>query len=232
MRPNAFCVLLFSTAAWSFPPGLQAAPLAARADAGTGRAEYAMARYYSGVTGEAFDKAKALDHMRRAAEHGHAPAQADLAFAYFNGSDLLPKDLNQSAAWFGKAAAGGSVIAQCMLGDFYRNGWGGLQTDPERALGYYRKTATLADRCAAKSQYALYVAYESGSGVKRDLKTATRWLKKSAEAKNPQAQATLGHNFVKGHGVARDEETGMDWIRKSREGVAPHDEVHDEHDHR
>ena len=89
----------------------------------------------------------------------------------------------------------------------------------------------LADRCAAKAQYALYVAYESGSGVTRDLATATRWLKKSAEAKNPQAQATLGRNFVKGHGVARNEETGVDWIRKSREGVAPHDEVHEEHNH-
>lgn len=240
MRPIAPRALLpLSLAAWLFSSSVQAAeparpetPVQARADAGDVAAQYAMARHYGGVTGAAFDPAKSLDYTRRAARNGHTRAQVDLAFVYFNGSDLLPKDPRQSAAWFGKAAASGSVIAQCMLGDFYRSGWGGLPKDPARAMGYYRETATKTDRCAAKSQYALYVGYAAGVGAKRDLAVATRWLKRSAEAGNPQAQATLGRNFLTGHGVPKNEEAGMDWIRRSREGVAPHDEVHDEHEHR
>jgi hypothetical protein len=116
-----------------------------------------------------------------------------------------------------------------MMGDFYKDGLGGVPKDPAQAVQWYRRTATVKDRCALKSQYELYVAYESGAGVRKDLATASRWLQKSASGGNPRAQGVLGRNYLQGYGVARDDERGRHWVRKSREGVAPHD--HEEGGH-
>lgn len=210
---------------------IAAASLPLHAKGADAQKEYELARYYSGQTGERLDLQQALVHMRKAAEQGHVPAQVDLAFVYFNGNQQVPKDLAQSFQWFRKAAASGSVPAQCMLGDFYKNGLGGAPKDAKQAFQWYEKTATKDDRCAPKSQFELYAAYESGQGVRKDLPTAMTWLKKAAEAGNPRAQAALGRNYLKGYGVPRNDETGRAWIRKSREGVAPHDDEEEEHRH-
>ena len=195
----------------------------ANAEAGK---EYERARYFSGQTGERLDLKQSAVHLRKAAELGHLPAQVELAFVYFNGNQSVPRDHAESFRWFSKAASAGSLPAQCMLGDFYKDGLGGVARDPAQAVQWYRRTATVKDRCALKSQYELYVAYESGAGVRKNLATATRWLKKSASGGNPRAQGVLGRNYLKGYGVPQDEERGREWIGKSREGVAPHDDEH------
>ncbi len=189
-----------------------------------GAAEYERARHFSGATGQAIDEAQALDHLRRAAGHGYLPAQVDLGFAHLDGKGRAAKDLSQAFVWFRKAADQGSVIAQCMLGDFYRDGLGGAERSDALALQWYRRTAASSDRCAPRSQFQLYKAYELGRGVPKDMARAVAWLKRSADAGNPVAQATLGRAYLKGYGVPRDEATGRDWLKKSREGVAPHDD--------
>jgi TPR repeat protein len=55
------------------------------------------------------------------------------------------------------------------------------------------------------------------------------WLKKAAEAGNPQAQLTLGRAYRNGYGVDRDLDQAKTWLKKSREGVAPHDDEDDNH---
>lgn len=203
------------------------ASVAAHAATGNAREEYELARVYSGVTGQKLDLAQAHAHLRKAAELGHVPAQVDLAFAYFNGNQQVTKDLAQAFHWFRKAADAGAIPAQCMMGDFYKDGLGGATKDPAKAFSWYQRTATKDDRCAPKSQFELYVAYEAGSGVRKDLPTAIGWLKKAADNNNPRAQATLGRNYQKGYGVPRDDALGRKWLLKSREGVAPHDELHE-----
>jgi TPR repeat protein len=194
------------------------------AEAGTASDEYRLSRYYAGATGTAVDLGRAFDHLRRAAELGSVPAQAELAFVYKNGNARVPKEPALALRWFGVAAEGGSVRAQCMLGDFLQAGWGGVDANPAAAVAWYTRAALSDDPCAPKAQYELYVAYESGTGVERDLATATRWLQQAAGRGNPIAQQTLGRNHLSGHGVERDRDLAIHWLRKSREGVSPHDD--------
>ena len=49
--------------------------------------------------------------LRKAAEQGHAAAQANLGAMYEEGSGV-PKDDQQAVAWFRKAAEQGSAIGQ------------------------------------------------------------------------------------------------------------------------
>ncbi len=191
---------------------------------GFAKAEYELANHYRGRTGRALDLDMASSYLERSARHGYVPAQVDLGFVYFNGSGRTPKDLVRSFHWFKRAADGGAVIAQCMVADFYRQGLGGVERNPREAFRWYRLSATRADRCAAKSQYELYASYASGSGVRKDLPTAMDWLKRAAEAGNPQAQRALSRAYENGAGVPRDPVLARMWLRKSREGVAPHDD--------
>jgi TPR repeat protein len=196
---------------------------------GYAKAEYELAKHYQGMSGTALDLQQAFVYTRKAAEHGHGPAQVDLGFIYLNGNDRVHKDLAASLQWFKKSAQAGHAVAQCMLGDFYKNGWGGARQDDAEAFRWYRVTATKDDKCAPKSKFELYMAYEAGKGVPKDLKAAVAWLKRSAEAGNPQAQHTLGRAYASGYGVERDTELARQWRRRSHEGVAPHDDY--EHDH-
>jgi TPR repeat protein len=192
------------------------------------KAEYELARLYGGQGGNQLDLEQSFAYLQRAAEHGHGPAQVDLGFLYFNGNSKVPKDHAQSFRWFRKAGDGGSIRAQCMLGEFYKGGIGGAKQDYAEAFKWFKLTATTKDPCARRSQYELYVSYESGNGVRKNLETATDWLMQSAQNGNPRAQATLGRNYEKGYGVAQNPELAKMWLRKSREGVSHHeDHAHD-----
>ena len=111
-----------------------------------------------------------------------------------------------------------------MLGDFYKAGLGGARQDFVEAIKWYRVAAVSKHACAAKAQFELYVGYESGHGIAKDLRTAMSWLTMAAEAGNPKAQYTLGRSYQKGYGVPRDPDEARTWLRKSREGVSPHDD--------
>jgi TPR repeat protein len=214
--------------------GLAACALALAATAGAqnaGRAEYDLARQYSGQTGERVDLEKAFAHMERAARQGHLAAQVELAFLHHNGNHKVPRDQAAAFQWFRKAAGQGSLTAHCMLGDYYKHGLGGVRQDHGQAVKYFQRVAATKDKCAPRAQYELYVAHESGNGARKDLEAATAWLKKSADAGHPQAQATLGRNHDKGYGVPRDAQLAKKWLLKSREGVAPHDYGDEEHEH-
>lgn len=216
-------------AAMRLLPLLLAAWVAGGAQAADpGAAAYAQARHYSGVTGQAVDLALASTHLRQAAEQGHRQAQVELGYLYYNGNAQTPKDLTAALRWFRTAADGGAVAAQCVLGDFHQNGWGGLEPDGAEAVRWYRRTAQADAPCATNSQYALYRAYATGQGVRKDMKVAIDWLQQAAEAGNPRAQRALGRAYDRGEGVTRDPGLARVWLRKSREGVAPHDDH--EHD--
>ena len=95
-----------------------------------------------------------------------------------------------------------------MLGDFDKGGLGGVKQDHAEAFKWFKQTAVAKALCVCKSQYQLYVSYESGNGVAKNLAAATGWLMRSAESGNPRAQATLGRNYQKGYGVPQDAELG------------------------
>ncbi|MBS7778364.1 tetratricopeptide repeat protein [Acidovorax sp. CCYZU-2555] len=196
----------------------------------TADSDYQQSKRFNGSAGDTIDMARSRQHLLRAAQRGHGQAQVDLGFIYLNGTGT-PKDMAQAFKWFDAAAANQMVLAQCMLGDFYRGGLGGAPQDHAAAVRWYRKTAGASARCASKSQYELYVSYAAGLGVKKDLGKAIEWLQRSADAGNPQAQRALGLAYRSGQGVAANPVLAKQWLLKSREGVAPHeDHEHDDHE--
>jgi TPR repeat protein len=203
----------------------------ASATQGHARSEYEVSRYYGGLMADRLDLQQAFAYLNKAAEHGYGPAQVDLGFVHFNGNGRVPKSLPLAFRWFGKAAENGMVGAQCMLGDFYKAGLGGAKQNFAQAIKWYRLAATSKHACAPKAQFELYVGYESGNGVARNLPTAIDWLTMAAEAGNPKAQYTLGRSYQKGYGVQRDPDTARTWLGKSREGVSPHEDHHDDLTH-
>jgi TPR repeat protein len=204
----------------------------ASAAQGDVRSEYEVSRYYSGLMADRLDLQQAFAYLNKAAEHGHGPAQVALGFVHFNGNSRVPRSLPLAFRWFGKAAENGMVGAQCMLGDFYKAGLGGATQDFAEAIKWYRLAATSKHACAPKAQFELYIGYESGNGVAKDLRTAIEWLTMAAKAGNPKAQHTLARSYQTGYGVHQDLDQARTWLRRSREGVSPHedhthDEVHD-----
>jgi TPR repeat protein len=69
------------------------------------------------------DDVKAFDWYRRSAEQGHAPAQFNIASAYFFGRGV-PPDTTKAIEWYRKAADQGFAQAQAVLGSLYRVGLG------------------------------------------------------------------------------------------------------------
>ncbi|MGJ8580747.1 MAG: tetratricopeptide repeat protein [Psychromonas sp.] len=67
----------------------------------------------------------------------------------------------------------------------------------------------LAEKGDAPAQYTIGWMYESGQGVKQDLKKAVYWYKKSAQQEYEAAQYVLGTLYEKGSGVEQNSETAL-----------------------
>jgi len=111
------------------------------------RAGYAEARYELGNVygrGDARDTAKAIKHLRIAADVGHAEAQFALAVECDNAEDGHA-DPETAARYFKLAADRGHVDAQFNAAICYETG-SGVDADPAMAAHYYKLAAD--ERCA------------------------------------------------------------------------------------
>lgn len=81
--------------------------------------------------------------------------------------------------------------------------------------GNYKKAVKiwlpLAKKGDAPAQYTIGWMYESGQGVKEDLKKAVYWYKKSAQQEYEAAQYVLGTLYEKGSGVEQNSEIALDY---------------------
>jgi hypothetical protein len=102
--------------------------------------------------------------------------QINLAQMYFWGRGV-PKDDRQTAAWYLRAAAQGSMIAQRALGAMYLNGWG-VPQDDSKAVDWFTKAADHGD---ASSEFQVGYAYAFGRGVIKDEVAVTKWWSKCAQ---------------------------------------------------
>ena len=103
-------------AAWlSAPAAAQPYPgQVAAAEAGSPRAQFALAIMYDTADGVPYDFPLALSWFRRAAEGGYDVAQAKLGLMYLVGW-AVPRDPAEAARWYRKAADQGNVIAELRL---------------------------------------------------------------------------------------------------------------------
>ena len=57
--------------------------------------------------------------------------------------------------------------------------------------------------------------YLKGKGIKRDLREAVRWIKRSAESGYPKSQYALGLIYTRGLGVKQNKKEALKWYKLS-----------------
>ena len=167
--------------------------------------EYELGDAYMNGKGVERNKELGVEHVRRAADKGHADAQYKLGFAYDWGYGV-EKDLEEAAKWYHKAAEQGHADAHYALGLAYYNGYG-VEQDYMKAAEWFRKAADkghgeseydleLAYQEAAKqgnvdAQYELGVMHSNGNFVEKDLEEAVKWFRKAADKGHKKAEEEL-----------------------------------------
>ena len=106
-------------------------------------AHYAVAKLYWLGQGVPRDYYKSYDWLIRAAELGHAGAQAKLGYMFTDGL-AVAQDYDQALEWFEKAARAGDVDGLYNMGIFYLYGWG-VETDRTMAKQYFAAGSALGD---------------------------------------------------------------------------------------
>jgi uncharacterized protein len=185
-------------------------PLAMKGDA---RAQFNLGvMYANGIGGVAKDDREAVFWWLKAAEQGHAKAQATLGNRYSEGVGVA-KDEQQAIFWYRKAAEQGLDEPQFILALSYDIGRG-VPKDYRQAVFWYRKAA---EQGHAHAQFGLGSMYASGRGLRKDDQQAGFWYRKSAEQGLAHAQHFLGHMYANGEGVPKDAQQAVHWYRKSAE---------------
>lgn len=114
---------------------------------------------------------KGIKQLQQLAEDS-APAAYQLALCHEKGIGV-EKDAKQALEHYEKAADMGYALAQCMLGDMYYDGVGGVDKDYEAAVKYY-KMALAQQHLTASAATRLAACYESGNVVERNTDVASK----------------------------------------------------------
>ena len=122
-------------------------------------AQFELGKHYA--RGENSDVVQAAKWYQKAAEQGHADAQYELAWMYFN-CNGVPCDEIQAVAWARRAANQNNARALYFLGYCCCHGRGGMPEDETQGVKWWRQAATLG---YARAQYVLGDAYFNGRGA-------------------------------------------------------------------
>jgi TPR repeat protein len=198
------------------------------ADGGDVEARFQAAKYYeNGATGLSKDNTKALEYLRLAADEGAlVSAQVYLGNAYDYANLGLEEDDTKALEWYRRAADQGSEDGAFKLGEFYENGFGGLEKNIDTAKEYYAKAgysgqsaidrieepernraevARLTEAVAngdAEAQAQLgWLYYQGQKGVEQDKDRALELYRLSADQNNALGNYYLGLYYVKEHAL-------------------------------
>ena len=165
------------------------------AEKGEAEAAYDLGgMYLSGKDDIKADTAKAIFWIRKAAEGGHAEAQAFMGAAYYDGIGL-PVDTVESWKWWLKGAENGCVIAIRYVAGSY-NGGVRTQANYEQALKWYLELAKYDIAYAASPLGFLYIR---GKGTPVNYEEAFKWFSIAAENNDPDALCVLGQMYYEGN---------------------------------
>jgi TPR repeat protein len=151
------------------------------------------------VIGPGYNQKSALKWFEKAARHGYAPSQVNLAVMYLNGWGT-PIDFPAALHWLQAAAAQGFARAYFNLGILSLEGKG-VPRDYAEARRWFQKGADANDSFA---QSNLGYMYDEGLGVARDVQTAASWYRKAADHGNPLGESNLADLYLRGEGVQQD----------------------------
>lgn len=155
------------------------------------------------------DARQALQWFRRAADAGGKEAAYLFGAAALSGKDI-PKDRALARDYLGKA--GDHPAALNLLGELALEN-NGEAPDFEKALGFFKRAATLDDPDAA---YSLALLYKSGRGVAKDEKEAAKWLRRAVDDHgHVAAMVELAIMEFNGVGVARNQTDAVALLRRA-----------------
>ncbi|OJW52225.1 MAG: hypothetical protein BGO67_05375 [Alphaproteobacteria bacterium 41-28] len=189
-----------------------------RANGGDAQAQYELGMLYKkGGSGVIIKKpSKALTRFNDAALQGHLEAQISLARMYFDlDKEGIPKDNEQALKWIQKVLkTSEDPRAQTLLGRAYFDGWGVPQNESE-GIQWFQKAAEQGDVDALNR---LAYAYDTGRGIRKDVKKAADLTLQAAKQGLAAAQCNAGHVYFFGrHGIKKDQKKALEWYLLSAE---------------
>ena len=135
------------------------------------------------------------------ANGGDAAAQVAVGESYQAGKGV-PKDLQQAAAWYQKAADKKDIAGELHLAALYRDGGKGFARDMAQAAEWYRKAA---DQGEVEAQATMGTLYSMGQGVQVNYVEAYYWLDLAAAVKGPKQEMYAAHRQMMGEHITVDE---------------------------
>jgi len=108
----------------------------------------------------------------------------------------------------------GDPVAHCLLGDFYRNGFGVDQSYGEAKTWYQRA----AEQGNVEAQVNLGMIYLFGPEAQKDHRHAFQWLSRAAEQGSSQARSCLGIMYLGRHGIEENRTEAWKLLSRASEG--------------
>lgn len=173
---------------------------------GHAESQYMLSTMLDAGEGVARDADEAALWESKAAEQGHAYAQANLSFRFYSSEEF-----EQAFQWCQRAAFSQLPWAQFHVGLMHRKGEGTAQSDQE-AAHWYRLAA---EQDFTEAQAKLAELYSLGHGVPRSDVQAAMWYRRAAELGHAEAQFQLGHLYAVGLGVEPDYIQSRHWTRQA-----------------
>ncbi len=136
------------------------------------------------------------------ANGGDAAAQVAVGESYEAGTGV-PKDLQQAAAWYQKAADKNNLSGELHLAALYRDGGKGFARDMAQAAVWFQKAADQGDVDAEATMGTLY---SMGQGVEVNYAEAYYWLYLAADVKGPKQQIYATHRQMMGEHITVEEQ--------------------------
>ena len=162
------------------------------------------------------DQAKRIEYLKKAAEMGFTPAQAELGDCYAQGRGV-ERDYAKASEWYRRAAEPPEPPKQTetpqQLFELYQQ-----ESDRTKWIEYLKMSAQQGHVWA---QCELGGCYASGRGVEQDEAQAVQWYRKAAEQGYAEALASMAYCYSEGHGVKKNTAEAARWFQKLAQQDAP-----------
>jgi hypothetical protein len=146
-----------------------------------------------------------------AADQGDSVSQYNFGLFGLSRNMMAP---DVAVGWLTKAASGGHVGAQSVLGDIYFNGKFSVQINNRKAVQWFNKAATQRDTF---SMVALGYMHLKGVGVPKDTAKSFEFYMRAARMGDADAQHAIASAYRKGTGVKQGLDKSINWERQSAE---------------
>lgn len=178
------------------------------ADRGLPESRYTLGKtYLKGLHGVPKSEKKGVQHLRAAAEAGHAGAMVELGNYLMD--QKAPESYSEAYNWFLAAAEKGEVDSYSNLGMLLLHG-AGVKKDTTRGIEYLEKGAEQGDQVCMNLIGRYYI---EGKTIPQNIDRGLYWLEKATDLGLPDSRLFLGQVYLKGlHGVPKNEQKGVQYL--------------------